>query len=111
MLAVHGLMHYAAFLRIFNNESPMTTATEIQHLQKHGLYASSNEHDACGLGFVAHIKGHKRHDIVTGALIATRPDPSGRFPVPAFEILHRNLADAYPASAEAARTFLQEMPA
>ncbi|UJB65213.1 glutamate synthase subunit alpha [Acidovorax sp. YS12] len=46
----------------------MTTATEIQHLQKHGLYASSNEHDACGLGFVAHIKGHKRHDIVTGAL-------------------------------------------
>ena len=46
----------------------MTTATEIQHLQQHGLYASSNEHDACGLGFVAHIKGHKRHDIVTGAL-------------------------------------------
>lgn len=50
-------------------------------------------------------------DIVTGALIATRPDPSGRFPVPDFEILHRNLAAAYPASAEAARTLLQEMPA
>ncbi len=46
----------------------MTTAAEIQHLQQHGLYASSNEHDACGLGFVAHIKGDKRHDIVTGAL-------------------------------------------
>ena len=68
MLAVHELMHYSAFLRIFNKERPMTTATEIQHLQQHGLYASSNEHDACGLGFVAHIKGHKRHDIVTGAL-------------------------------------------
>ncbi|AVP58702.1 glutamate synthase-related protein [Pulveribacter suum] len=46
----------------------MTTAADIQHLQQHGLYASSNEHDACGLGFVAHIKGDKRHDIVTGAL-------------------------------------------
>ena len=46
----------------------MTKAAEIQHLQQHGLYASSNEHDACGLGFVAHIKGMKRHDIVTGAL-------------------------------------------
>ncbi|WP_313299385.1 glutamate synthase-related protein [Diaphorobacter sp.] len=46
----------------------MTTAAEIQHLQEHGLYSKSNEHDACGLGFVAHIKGVKRHDIVTGAL-------------------------------------------
>ena len=46
----------------------MTTAAEITHLQEHGLYSKSNEHDACGLGFVAHIKGVKRHDIVTGAL-------------------------------------------
>ena len=46
----------------------MTTAAEIAHLQEHGLYAKSNEHDACGLGFVAHIKGEKRHDIVLGAL-------------------------------------------
>jgi glutamate synthase (NADPH) large chain len=48
--------------------SAMTTAAEIAHLQEHGLYAKSNEHDACGLGFVAHIKGEKRHDIVLGAL-------------------------------------------
>ena len=46
----------------------MTTAAEIKHLQDNGLYSSSNEHDACGLGFVAHIKGEKRHDIVTQAL-------------------------------------------
>jgi len=46
----------------------MTTAAEIQYLKDHGLYSSSNEHDACGLGFVAHIKGEKRHDIVTQAL-------------------------------------------
>ncbi|MBU6466649.1 MAG: glutamate synthase subunit alpha, partial [Burkholderiales bacterium] len=46
----------------------MTTAAEIEHLKQHGLYSSSNEHDACGLGFVAHIKGAKRHDIVTQSL-------------------------------------------
>ncbi|MBU0890212.1 MAG: glutamate synthase subunit alpha, partial [Gammaproteobacteria bacterium] len=46
----------------------MTTAAEIEYLQQHGLYSSTNEHDACGLGFVAHIKGVKRHDIVTQAL-------------------------------------------
>ena len=34
----------------------MTTAAEIKHLQDHGLYSKSNEHDACGLGFVAHIR-------------------------------------------------------
>jgi glutamate synthase (NADPH/NADH) large chain/glutamate synthase (ferredoxin) len=46
----------------------MTTAAEIQHLQQNGLYSTANEHDACGVGFVAHIKGVKSHDIVQGAL-------------------------------------------
>ncbi|MFZ2218235.1 MAG: glutamate synthase central domain-containing protein, partial [Rhodoferax sp.] len=46
----------------------MTTAAEIKHLQDHGLYSSASEHDACGLGFVAHIKGKKSHDIIQGAL-------------------------------------------
>ena len=46
----------------------MTTAAEIQHLQENGLYSSANEHDACGVGFVAHIKGIKTHEIVQGAL-------------------------------------------
>jgi glutamate synthase (NADPH) large chain len=46
----------------------MTTAAEIKHLQDHGLYSSSHEHDACGVGFVAHIKGIKSHAIVQGAL-------------------------------------------
>ncbi len=46
----------------------MATADEILYLQKHGLYASSQEHDACGVGFVAHIKGVKSHDIVRNAL-------------------------------------------
>lgn len=33
-----------------------------------GLYHPKNEHDACGVGFVAHIKGHKTHDIVKKGL-------------------------------------------
>jgi glutamate synthase (NADPH) large chain len=33
-----------------------------------GLYRSSDEHDACGVGFVAHIKGHRSHAIVRRAL-------------------------------------------
>src|SRR5579863_6074695 len=29
-----------------------------------GLYDPANEHDACGIGFVASIGGHKSHDII-----------------------------------------------
>jgi glutamate synthase domain-containing protein 1 len=29
-----------------------------------GLYDPANEHDACGIGFVASISGHKSHDII-----------------------------------------------
>ena len=46
----------------------MTTAVEIKHIQDHGLYSGANEHDACGVGFVAHIKGHKSHAIVQQGL-------------------------------------------
>lgn len=33
-----------------------------------GLYDPRNEHDACGLGFVAHIKNQKSHDIIQDGL-------------------------------------------
>jgi len=33
-----------------------------------GLYDPANEHDACGVGFVVHIKGRRSHDIVQKAL-------------------------------------------
>ena len=35
---------------------------------KQGLYNPSNERDACGVGFVAHIKGKKSHEIVQKGL-------------------------------------------
>jgi glutamate synthase (NADPH) large chain len=44
------------------------TAQEVQHLADHGLYQAGGEHDACGVGFVAHIKGHKAHNIIEQGL-------------------------------------------
>ena len=34
----------------------------------HGLYDPAYEHDSCGVGFVAHIKGQKSRQIVDDAL-------------------------------------------
>ena len=36
--------------------------------EQQGLYDPQNEHDACGVGFVAHIKGKKDHSIVEQGL-------------------------------------------
>lgn len=33
-----------------------------------GMYDPNNEHDACGIGFVAHIKGQKSHEIIERGL-------------------------------------------
>jgi glutamate synthase domain-containing protein 2/glutamate synthase domain-containing protein 1/glutamate synthase domain-containing protein 3 len=38
------------------------------HPTQAGLYRSADEHDACGVGFVAHIKGQRSHRIVRDAL-------------------------------------------
>ncbi len=37
-----------------------------------GLYDSQNEHDACGVGFVADLTGQRRHETVTSALTVLR---------------------------------------
>ncbi len=36
--------------------------------KKQGLYDPRNEHDACGVGFIAHMKGQKSHQIVRDGL-------------------------------------------
>ena len=47
-------------------------------MQAQGLYDPKNEHDACGVGFIAHIKGHKSHSIVEqGLLILKNLDHRG----------------------------------
>ncbi|MFT7250256.1 MAG: glutamate synthase (NADPH/NADH) large chain, partial [Arcticibacterium sp.] len=40
----------------------------IETEQNSGLYQSEFEHDACGIGFRAHLKGRKSHSIVTDAI-------------------------------------------
>ena len=37
--------------------------------QRQGLYDPANEHDACGVGFVAHIKNRKSHAIIEQGLL------------------------------------------
>jgi glutamate synthase (NADPH) large chain len=49
-------------------EGAMTKAAEIFHLSQQGLYSAAHEHDACGVGFVAHVKGEKSHAIVQQGL-------------------------------------------
>ncbi len=41
---------------------------EIRALAEHGLYQPGSEKDACGVGFVAHIKGQRAHSIVEQGL-------------------------------------------
>src|ERR1700744_5597945 len=44
---------------------PATQESTMPGLPKpQGLYDPRNEHDACGMGFVANIKGQKSHDII-----------------------------------------------
>ena len=53
--------------------APITSAPPAQ-----GLYDPANEHDACGVGFVAHIKGKRSHGIVEqGLLILKNLDHRG----------------------------------
>src|SRR5688500_11975561 len=48
--------------------SETASLQEIQALADSGLYDPAGEHDACGVGFVAHIKGTKAHAIVEQGL-------------------------------------------
>ncbi|GAA4501634.1 glutamate synthase-related protein [Pseudaeromonas paramecii] len=46
--------------------------------ERQGLYDPANEHDACGVGFIAHMKGQKSHSIVEqGLLILKNLDHRG----------------------------------
>jgi len=52
------------------SENALDTSSQFEFGQpvKQGLYRPSNERDACGVGFVAHIKGAKSHKIVQQGL-------------------------------------------
>src|SRR5258708_7406634 len=50
------------------NENDWRAQTQISAPPKQGLYDPQFEHDACGLGFVVHMKGAKSHQLVSDAL-------------------------------------------
>ncbi|MEZ4517875.1 MAG: glutamate synthase large subunit [Chloroflexota bacterium] len=60
-----------------------------------GLYDPRFEHDACGTGFVAHVKGHASHNIVQNALTVLE------------NLTHRGAAGAEPNTGDGAGILLQ----
>ncbi len=60
-----------------------------------GLYHPANEHDACGVGFVAHIKGQKSHAIVQQGLLILK------------NLTHRGAVGADPKASDGAGILLQ----
>lgn len=56
-----------------------TRSDQRKDAAEHGLYDPAYEHDACGVGFVASVKGQASHEIVTQALqILKNLDHRGR---------------------------------
>ncbi|HXC41599.1 MAG TPA: glutamate synthase large subunit [Burkholderiales bacterium] len=62
---------------------------------KQGLYDPANEHDACGVGFVAHIKGRKSHSIIEQGLLILR------------NLTHRGAVGADPLAGDGAGILVQ----
>lgn len=51
--------------------SPLSSSTNMSKYgppEKQGLYDPSNEHDACGVGFICQMKGKRAHEIIGQAL-------------------------------------------
>ncbi len=69
------VLHGAVALSVAYDTLP---AVQLATPVKQGLYDPANEHDACGIGFVAHIKGNKSHAIIEqGLLILKNIDHRG----------------------------------
>ncbi|MBO8415151.1 MAG: glutamate synthase subunit alpha [Proteobacteria bacterium] len=64
-------------------------------MQEQGLYNSINEHDACGVGFIADIKGVKSHAIVNSGLQILK------------NLTHRGAVGADPLQGDGAGILLQ----
>nr|MDJ0861262.1 hypothetical protein [Gammaproteobacteria bacterium] len=62
---------------------------------KQGLYDPANEHDACGVGFVANIKGRKSHEIIRQGLCILE------------NLTHRGAVGADPLAGDGAGILLQ----
>ena len=68
---------------------------ELGSPKRQGLYDPANEHDACGVGFVAHIKGTKSHAIIEQGLLILK------------NLTHRGAVGADPKASDGAGILLQ----
>ena len=62
---------------------------------RQGLYDPRNEHDACGVGFIVHIKGQKSHAIVSQGLDLLK------------NLTHRGAVGADPCAGDGAGILIQ----
>jgi len=75
---------------------PSTTVSSFNTLpSKQGLYDPAHERDACGVGFVAHIKGEKSHAIIQQGLTILK------------RVAHRGAVGADPKAGDGAGILLQ----
>ena len=63
--------------------------------QTSGLYHARHEHDACGVGFIAHMKGEKSHSIIEQGLLILK------------NLNHRGAVGADPKSSDGAGVLIQ----
>src|SRR3569623_1532172 len=63
-----GLTAIAAAERVRQSGRMPIAANPLRAPERQGLYDPANEHDSCGVGFVANIKGLKSHDIIRDGL-------------------------------------------
>ena len=63
--------------------------------ERQGLYDPQNEHDACGVGFVCHIRGKKSHEIVDQGLLILK------------NLNHRGAVGADPKASDGAGILVQ----
>ncbi len=79
-----------------HNHAPSTAVSSFNTLpDRQGLYDPANEHDACGVGFVAHIKGEKSHDIIQQGLTILK------------RVAHRGAVGADPKAGDGAGLLMQ----
>jgi glutamate synthase (NADPH/NADH) large chain len=69
--------------------------SHIQLPEPQGLYDPAREHDACGVGFIAHIKGRKSHTIIEQGLQILR------------NLTHRGATGADPLAGDGAGILIQ----
>jgi len=62
---------------------------------RQGLYDPANEHDACGVGFVANVKGRKSHELVRQGLCILE------------NLTHRGAVGADPSAGDGAGILIQ----